>query len=75
MEPGERWFAELNNKWLRRGTHRSTKEFESAIEYWIGQWNEEPKAFVWHKSADETLDTLATYCTLFLIHGTRGIWF
>ena len=22
----ERWFAELTNKWLRRGTHRSTKE-------------------------------------------------
>jgi transposase len=22
----ERWFAELTNKWLRRGTHRSVKE-------------------------------------------------
>jgi hypothetical protein len=54
----ERWFAELTNKWLRRGTHRSTKELESAI----GQWNSEPKPFVWHKSADEILDTLATYC-------------
>jgi len=58
----ERWFAELTNKWLRRGTHRSTKELESAIEFWIGQWNEEPKPFVWHKSADEILDTLARYC-------------
>ena len=27
----ERWFAELTNKWLRRGTHRSTKELEAAI--------------------------------------------
>ena len=58
----ERWFAELTNKWLRRGTHRSTKELESAIAQWIDQWNEEPKPFVWHKSADEILDTLATYC-------------
>ena len=58
----ERWFAELTNKWLRRGTHRSTKELESAIGQWIDQWNNEPKPFVWHKSADEILDTLATYC-------------
>ena len=58
----ERWFAELTNKWLRRGTHRSTKELESAIGHWIDQWNEEPKPFVWHKSADEILDTLANYC-------------
>jgi len=58
----ERWFAELTNKWLRRGTHRSTKELESAITRWIDQWNDEPKPFVWHKSADEILDTLATYC-------------
>ena len=28
----ERWFAELTNKWLRRGTHRSTKELEASIE-------------------------------------------
>ena len=57
----ERWFAELTNKWLRRGTHRSTKELEASIKYWIETWNEEPKPFVWHKSADEILDTLATY--------------
>jgi len=58
----ERWFAELTNKWLRRGTHRSTKELESAIGDWIDQWNQHPKPFVWHKSADEILDTLASYC-------------
>ncbi len=58
----ERWFAELTNKWLRRGTHRSTKELELAIADWIDRWNEEPKPFVWHKSADEILDTLASYC-------------
>ena len=58
----ERWFAELTTKWLRRGTHRNTKELEASISYWIDTWNEEPKPFVWHKSADEILDTLATYC-------------
>ena len=57
----ERWFAELTTKWLRRGTHRSTKELEAAITTWIANWNEDPKPFVWHKSADEILDTLAAY--------------
>jgi transposase len=58
----ERWFAELTTKWLRRGTHRSTKELESSIDDWVDRWNDEPKPFIWHKSADEILDTLASYC-------------
>jgi transposase len=58
----ERWFAELTTKWLKRGTHRSTKELEAAIHDWIDRWNEDPKPFVWHKSADEILNTLAGYC-------------
>jgi transposase len=58
----ERWFAELTTKWLRRGTHRSTKELEASITHWVDTWNEEPQPFVWHKSADEILDTLASYC-------------
>ena len=58
----ERWFAELTNKWLRRGTHRSTKELEASINGWIDRWNDDPKPFVSHKSADEILETLAAYC-------------
>jgi transposase len=58
----ERWFAELSTKWPKRGTHRSTKELEAAITNWVDTWNEEPKPFVWHKSADEILETLAGYC-------------
>jgi transposase len=58
----ERWFAELTQKWLRRGTHRSTKELERAILDWTDTWNDNPRPFVWHKTADEILDTLAAYC-------------
>lgn len=58
----ERWFAELTNKWLRRGTHRSTKELEAAIRSWADTWNNQPRPFVWHKTADEILDSLAAYC-------------
>ncbi len=59
----ERWFAELTNKWLRRGTHRSVKELVASIRTWITNWNDEPKPFVWHKTADEILDNLAAYCS------------
>jgi transposase len=58
----ERWFAELTNKWLRRGTHRSVTELVASIRTWITNWNDDPRPFVWHKSADEILDSLATYC-------------
>ena len=58
----ERWFAELTAKWLRRGTHRSTRELEDAIRTWVAHWNENPQPFVWHKTADEILETLAGYC-------------
>jgi transposase len=58
----ERWFAELTTKWLRRGTHRSVAELEQSIQSWIDTWNQDPRPFVWHKTADEILDTIATYC-------------
>jgi transposase len=58
----ERWFAELTNRWLRRGTHRSTRELVASIRTWITNWNDGPKPFVWHKTADEILDNLANYC-------------
>ncbi|MGO8684064.1 MAG: IS630 family transposase [Thermoleophilia bacterium] len=58
----ERWFAELTTKWLRRGSHRSTKEPVASIRTWISDWNENPRPFVWHKTSDEILASLAAYC-------------
>jgi transposase len=58
----ERWFAELTTKWIKRGSHRSVRELTASIRNWITNWNDEPKPFVWHKSADEILDSLAAYC-------------
>jgi transposase len=58
----ERWFAELTNRWLRRGTHHSVRDLIGSIRTWIDIWNDDPKPFVWHKTADEILDTLANYC-------------
>jgi transposase len=58
----ERWFAELTNRKLRRSAHRSVTELENDIRKWINEWNKNPKPFVWTKSADEILETLAAYC-------------
>jgi transposase len=58
----ERWFAELTNRKLRRSAHRSVTELEADIRRWVNEWNKNPKPFVWTKTADEILDTLAAYC-------------
>ncbi|MGO8685347.1 MAG: IS630 family transposase [Thermoleophilia bacterium] len=58
----ERWFAELTERWLRRGSHRSTKELVASIRTWIELWNDDPKPFIWHKTADQILESLALYC-------------
>jgi transposase len=58
----ERWFAELTTKWIKRSAHRSVRDLVRSIRTWITNWNEDPKPYIWHKSADEILDSLASYC-------------
>src|SRR5580765_634321 len=58
----ERWFAELTMKWIKRGTHRSVRDLVASIRTWISNWNDDPRPYVWHKTADEILDSLAAYC-------------
>jgi hypothetical protein len=59
----ERWFAELTNKKLRRGTHRSVRQLNADIRGWIESWNENPRPFVWTKTAEQILESIARYCT------------
>jgi len=58
----ERWFAELTQKQIRRGTHRSTRQLIAAIENYLTHTNYSPKPFVWTKTADEILETVARFC-------------
>jgi transposase len=58
----ERWFGELTARKLRRGAHRSVTELNADIDDWTDRWNEDPKPYVWVKTADEILDNLAGYC-------------
>ncbi|WP_037855465.1 IS630 family transposase [Streptomyces sp. NRRL S-31] len=58
----ERWFAELAQKKLKRGVHRSVQALERDIRSWLADWNENPRPFVWTKTADEILDKVTAYC-------------
>jgi len=57
----ERWFAELTNKQVRRGVHRSIAELELAIRTFIDAHNADPKPFVWTKTADQILASIARF--------------
>jgi transposase len=58
----ERWFAELTRRKLRRSAHRTVTELEADIRRWINEWNADPKPFVWAKTADQILESIASYC-------------
>jgi transposase len=58
----ERWFVELTDKQIRRGVHRSTRELITAIRQYLTVTNDAPKPFVWHKTADEILASVARFC-------------
>ena len=53
-----------------RGVHRSTRELEHAIRGFIDHHNQNPKPFVWTKSADQILDSVTRFCkrTLDSVH-------
>src|SRR6266567_1699370 len=57
----ERWFGFLTDQLIRRGVHKSVQSLEHDIREWVSTWNEDPKPFVWRKTAQEILDSLARY--------------
>jgi transposase len=59
----ERWFAILSQRQIKRGSHRSTLELENAIRHFLDVHNQDPKPFVWHKTADEIIESVGRFCT------------
>jgi transposase len=57
----ERWFAELTMKQIRRGAFRSVPQLKAAIQEFIEAHQANPKPFVWTKSADEILASIARF--------------
>lgn len=64
----ERWFREITEKRIRRGSFASVPELITAIEEYLEASNDDPKPFVWHASIQSILDKIAkckaTYETL-----------
>jgi transposase len=58
----ERWFGELTTKKLQRGTHRSVRALNADIRQWIRTWNDNPRPYVWTKTADQILESISRYC-------------
>jgi len=55
----ERFFAYLTNGLLQRGDHRSVQALEADIRAWTTNWNTKPKPFIWTKTAEQILESLA----------------
>jgi hypothetical protein len=51
----ERWFKEITDKRIRRGSFRSVDELVAAVDHWSEHWNDDPKPFVWHRTAEEII--------------------
>lgn len=58
----ERWFAALTEKQLRRGVFRSTRALEAAIMRYLERTNGNAKPFIWTKTADDILASVARFC-------------
>ena len=57
----ERWFAALETKQLRRGVHDSVRSLESAIREFIDASNTVGQPYVWTKTADDILASIARF--------------
>lgn len=58
----ERFFAEVTERQIKRGVHRSARELEEALMRYIDQRNDDPKPFKWVRSADQILDAVKRFC-------------
>lgn len=54
----ERWFAELTQKAVRRGSFASVADLEAAIAEFLAAWNHSPKPFVWTATVDSIMAKL-----------------
>lgn len=54
----ERWFAYLTEDLLQRGDHRSVQALEADIRAWTKAWNDNPKPFIWTKTAEQILERI-----------------
>ena len=52
----ERFFRDLSQQWLRRGSFHNVEELIAAIEEYIRNHNQHPKPFIWTAKASDILE-------------------
>lgn len=60
----ESFFSIVDRRVTRRGVHRSTQALETDIRRFLGAHNEDPRPYIWTKTADQIFDSLKRYCTV-----------
>ena len=58
----ERWFAEITEKRIRRGSFKNVKSLEAAIREYLEHNNVNPKPFAWVADADLILGKIERLC-------------
>ena len=54
----ERWFRELTEKTIRRGSFGSVPDLKQAIEEFLRAWNQNPKPFIWTASVGKIIEKI-----------------
>lgn len=55
----ERWFREITDKRIRRGTFKNVSDLIAAIKEYMENHNQNPRVFVWSAPADKILTKIA----------------
>jgi hypothetical protein len=55
----ERWFREITDKRIRRGSFESVPELIAAIQDYLDNHNQNPRVFVWTASVERILTKVA----------------
>ncbi|WP_307961810.1 hypothetical protein [Salinispora arenicola] len=58
-QPGRTLVRHLTEQKIQRGAHKGVQSLEADIRSGIADWNSNPRPFVWTKTAEKILDSLA----------------
>jgi transposase len=59
----ERWFGLITDEMIRRGNHTSVQSLEADIRAWVKAWNDDPRPFIWTKTAEQILESTGRLLT------------
>ena len=54
----ERWFRELSEQAIRRGSFLSVSDLKQAIDEFMQAWNQNPKPFIWTATVGQIIEKI-----------------